>query len=359
MKMKQTEIYSMLRGNSDSALDELFTEADEIRRRSVGGDVHLRGLIEFSNECDSHCLYCGLRRENRSLQRYTMTIDEIVGCAGRAEAFGYGTVVLQSGESFSTSVQWLADVICEIKRNTQLAVTLSIGEKTGRELETWRKAGADRYLIRFETSNEDLYARLHPHSKGGLAGRLGVLKILRELGYEIGSGVQVGLPGQTYESLARAIAMFAELDLDMIGCGPYITGPDTHLIQNLDKFAAPPGQQVPASELMAYKVIALARIVCPKTNIPSTTALATLNKTGGYELGLSRGANVIMPNVTTPKYRELYSIYPAKAGTVQNENYHNIFHERITAAGRTVGTGPGASQNYLLPGLLNNHRTTK
>ncbi len=349
--MKQTEISSWLRENDASAIDDLFTRADEVRLRSVGNDVHLRGLIEFSNECESHCLYCGLRAENRSLPRYTMTRDEIVECAKQAQSLGYGTVVLQSGENDSTSVEWLADVIREIKKSTALAVTLSIGEKARQELEIFRKAGADRYLMRFETSDAELYERLHPNSKGGLAGRLAVLKILRELGYEIGSGVQVGLPGQTYESLAGDIAMFAELDLDMIGCGPYIDSPDTALSKHPDKFAAAPGQQVPASELMAYKVIALARIVCPKANIPSTTAVATLNKTAGYELGLSRGANVIMPNVTPKKYRELYAIYPAKVGMEQNESYHDTFRQRIINAGRTVGVGPGTSKNYLSSSL--------
>ena len=347
--MKPSKIILWLRENDPARLAELWREADDVRRRSVGDDVHLRGLIEFSNHCARRCAYCGLRAPNPNVPRYRMSEEEILACARQAVAFGYGTVVLQSGEDPGTGADWMAGLIRKIKAETPLAVTLSLGERSPEDLAAWREAGADRYLLRFETSHPDLYHRIHPpRPDQARSDRLALLRTLRELGYEVGSGVMIGIPGQTYDDLAQDVALFAKLDLDMIGSGPYLAHPDTPLGSGELGCVVPDDGQVPADELTAYKVIALTRLVCPRANVPSTTALATLNAADGRELGLARGANVVMPNLTPSRYRTWYEIYPGKACVHETADHcHACLRRRIEAIGRSVATGRGDSPNYL------------
>jgi len=345
--MTHDEILSWLRESNEARLATLWQLADQARQVHVGGEVHLRGLIEISNHCIRLCGYCGLRAPNRKVTSYRMTREETAACVRQAVALGYGTVVLQSGEDPGLTRAWVADLVHWIKSETPLAVTLSLGERDQAELAAWREAGADRYLLRFETSNERLYTRIHPARPGGPANRLELLKCLAVLGYEVGSGVMIGIPGQTYDDLARDIALFAELDLDMIGCGPYLVHPDTPLGSPGNWRVLPGEEQVPANERMTYKVIALARLVCPRANIPSTTALATLNREAGRELGLVRGANVVMPNLTPPGYRQLYEIYPGKACLHETaEACQDCLQGRIASLGRKIGSGRGDSPNY-------------
>ncbi|MHB1037174.1 MAG: [FeFe] hydrogenase H-cluster radical SAM maturase HydE [Pirellulales bacterium] len=343
--MNRSEILHWLRESDDRRLEVLWRLADDARRRNVGDAVHLRGLVEFSNHCRRRCHYCGLRADHAAVRRYRMTADEILACARQAVVLGYGTVVLQSGEDPGMSAEWLAQVVRRIKRETPLAVTLSVGERTPEELALWRAAGADRYLLRFETSNAALYERIHPSLPGEPSDRFALLAELRRLGYEVGSGVMIGIPGQTLEDLARDIELFAELDLDMIGVGPYIPHPATPLAEAAAQ-GEPGEDQAPNTEQMTYKVVALARLVAPLANIPSTTALATLNLAQGRELGLMRGANVIMPNLTPPEYRAAYEIYPAKACLAETaERCGNCVEARIASIGRSVGVGRGDSLN--------------
>jgi biotin synthase len=346
--MNRNKILQWLRESDQDRLGELWQQADTERRRNVGEAVYLRGLIEFSNYCGRLCHYCGLRADNRQLKRYRMTAEEIVGCARRAVEFGYGTVVLQSGEDYGIDVEWMADVVRRIKAETPLAVTLSLGERREEELLEWRRAGADRYLLRFETSNERLYRQIHPPIGGREENRIGILRLLRRIGFEVGSGVMIGIPGQTYEDLANDLELFRELDLDMIGVGPFLPHPETPLGRGEEAAAAPDGEQAPNTELMTYKMVALARLMCPRANIPSTTALATLNRENGRELGLSRGANIIMPNLTPAEYRCLYEVYPAKACLFETaEACQSCIAGRILALGRTVGVGRGDSPNRM------------
>jgi biotin synthase len=341
------EIAAWLRETDEARLEELWRRADLVRQQAVGGQVHLRGLIEISNHCIRLCGYCGLRVDNRELPRYRMTADEIMACVHEGACFGYGTVVLQAGEDPGIASDWMADVVRRIKAESSLAVTLSLGERERDELKLWREAGADRYLLRFETSNRQLFEQIHPPRHGKTCDRIAMLAMLRELGYEVGSGVMIGIPGQTYDDLAADIDLFRTLDLDMIGVGPFILHPDTPLGDPQQQPAAPPGEQAPASELMTYKVIALARLVCPRANIPSTTALATLNRRNGRELGLVRGANIIMPNLTPPKYRVHYEIYPNKACIQESAGMcHQCMETRVENIGRTTGSGRGDSPNY-------------
>jgi biotin synthase len=336
-----------LRETDESRLAELWRLADQTRQRYVGGDVYLRGLIEFSNHCVRLCGYCGLRAPNQQIKRYRMSEDEILDCARHAVQYGYGTVVLQSGEDLVVTGSWLADVIRRIKAETPLAVTLSLGERSDADFRLWREAGADRYLLRFETSNRALYERIHPARPGETSVRVAILRRLREFGYEIGSGVMVGIPGQTHGDLARDIELFGELQLDMIGVGPFLAHPNTPLGETTAGQNVQPEDQVASDEQMTYKVVALTRLMCPRANIPSTTALATLNTKQGRELGLVRGANVVMPNLTPPKYRVLYEIYPNKACISETaETCNSCLHGRIASIGRTVGMGRGDSPNY-------------
>jgi biotin synthase len=345
--MEKNEIHNWLREQNPDRLDQLWQQADLTRQQVVGDAVHLRGLIEISNHCVRQCEYCGLRSNRKTLQRYRMDEQEIMRCVAQAVEFGYGTVVIQAGEDYGIKTQWLADIINRIKSQTPLAVTLSMGERPVEDLRTWRQAGADRYLLRFETSDPRLYQKIHPPQPSQTWDRLDLLTELRKLGYEVGSGVMIGIPGQTFDSLAVDIDMFRRLDLDMIGVGPYISHPDTPLARRQPSPDLPPEDQVPNSELMVYKVIALARIVCPEANIPSTTALATINIASGRELGLSRGANVVMPNLTPTKYRQLYEIYPDKACIHETAGHcHNCLQQRIESLGRHIATGPGGRDHH-------------
>lgn len=345
--MRRTEIIDWFREERPEELSRLFKTANRVRRENVGSDVHLRGLIEFSNNCRRNCSYCGIRAPNRKVARYRMCADEILDCVGAAVRLGYGTVVLQSAEDPELDAEWMADLIRRVKTQTEMSVTLSLGERTEAELALWRWAGADRYLLRFETSNQNLYRRFHPSLPGSDSDRLGLLVVLRSLGYETGSGILVGLPGQTFEDLARDISLFCELDLDMIGVGPYIPHPDTPLGRSWKEHCAPVECQVPNTEYMAYKVLALTRLVCPQANIPATTAVAVLNRCAGFELGLSRGANVIMPNLTPMHYRKMYDIYPGKSCVFDEpDSAFARLRYRILNQGRGVGRGRGDSPNY-------------
>lgn len=351
--LQKPDILKWLRTEDSRELEELWRAADAARKQNVGDAVHLRGLLEISNHCIRRCGYCGLNAGNRELTRYRMSREEILACVATAVEYGYGTVVIQAGEDYGIARDWLAGIVREIKQETDLAVTLSMGERPIGDLKAWRQAGADRYLLRFETSSPSLYERVHPSDGGQRPGRIELLQILRELGYEIGSGVMIGIPGQSLSSLADDILLFRALDLDMIGVGPFIPHPQT-VLGSPDSLVAPDADQVPNTEMMVYKGIALARLVCPQANIPSTTALATINTESGREKGLSRGANVVMPNLTPTKYRALYEIYPGKACINETAvQCRYCLEGRIASIGRRVGQGPGSRSGQVNAEIVN------
>jgi biotin synthase len=345
--MKRSDILFWLLEEDESRLDTLWAEADRVRHEHVGDEVHLRGLIELSNYCRRDCHYCGIRAARR-IERYRMTEDEVMDSARLAVRLEYGTVVLQSGEDPGLTRESITRLVRRIKTETPLAVTLSLGERSREELAEWRAAGADRYLMKHETSDAELFRRIHPDCGTEVSDRIALLEAAKGMGYEAGSGVMVGIPGQSFESLADDIMLFHDLDLEMIGCGPFVPHPDTPLgsLQsatcNLKSEMVGPQTQVPATDLMTTKVVALTRLACPDANIPSTTALATVNKEHGRELGLTRGANVWMPNLTPLKYRKLYEIYPGKAAVIDTaEQYHENLLATLAALGRRPGKGPG------------------
>ena len=234
-------------------------------------------------------------------------------------------------------------VVRAIKAETGAAITLSLGERSEADLRAWREAGADRYLLRFETTDAALYRRIHPDLPGTVSDRIGQLLRMRDMGYEIGTGVMVGIPGQTWDTLANDIWTFRDYDMDMIGIGPYLSDPRTPLAGSLGaELAAPPSEQVPNDELTTLKAVALTRLVCPDTNIPSTTALSILDPSAGRANGLCRGANVVMPNLTPPEYRVLYQIYPGKAAVHETADALTVsVIALIDGLGRTTASGPG------------------
>lgn len=336
-------------------LADLWRMADTTRRENVGEDVHLRGLVEISNFCIRQCAYCGLRAPNMQLQRYRMMEEEIMECARKAWKLGCGTLVLQGGEDPGLTRKAVGAVVRRIKEETPLAVTLSLGERLFDDLAHWRRAGADRYFIRFETSDTELYRRIHPSLPSRSSDRLAILEALKEMGYETGSGIMIGIPGQHVHSLVEDLLLFRSLDLDMIGVGPYLPHPETPL----GRTGAPSSQsfsdQVLNSETMVYKVMALSRLLCPEANIPVTTGLATLNREGGYEQGLQRGGNVIMPGITPLHFGRNYEIYPGKVRFLEITSAVEEIKKRIRSIGRTVGSGPGERQRHVrgtLPGRV-------
>ncbi len=347
--LDHTALTGWLRETDRATLERLWARADRVRAAHVGDAVHLRGLVEISNHCVRQCLYCGIRACSPGLTRYRMTPAEALECANDARRFGYGTVVLQSGEDPGWTRDGVADLIGRIKAETGLAVTLSLGERDDEDLRAWKAAGADRYLLRFETSDPWLYRHIHPSLPGTVSDRVAQLLRMREMGYEIGSGIMVGIPGQTWDILARDIELFRDLDIDMIGIGPFLPSPRTPLGGEVAaRLRASEAEQVPNTEQVTLKVVALTRLMCPEANLPSTTALATIDPATGRELGLVRGANIVMPNLTPPAYRVLYEIYPGKACIHETaEACRECLAGRIRAIGRHVGTGPGGRRDHL------------
>ncbi len=365
--VSRDEIIEAFRVRNPEHLARLRARANQVRAERVGEMVHLRGLIEISNHCCRNCLYCGVRAERREIVRYRMTIDEILSAAAKAVEYGYGTVVLQAGEDAGISDEQIAEIVAAIKERYTLAVTLSLGERPDSVFQRWCQAGADRYLLRVETTNPRLFGAIHPHTPGSgfpkTTDRAAMLRRLRSMGYEIGSGVMIGLPGQTAEDLADDLAFFQELDLDMIGTGPYLPHPRTPLgiVAELYARGGRPGSRiweemvqqtgftypvseetVPATNIMGLTMIALTRLTCPEANIPSTTAIATLDGRYGRISGLQSGANVIMPNLTPMRYRPLYEIYPNKAAKNEEaRETHEIALRQIAEANRIPGVGPG------------------
>ncbi len=323
-----TELVSLISSTDESIWQKVYAVADQIRQEYVGDDVHLRGLLEFSNICKRNCSYCGLRKNNRDQIRYRMQPSDIIEQAQRIASYGIKTVVLQSGEDAFYSLDMLTHIIRSIKQTADIAITLSIGERTKDDYRTLREAGADRYLLRHETASKELYEKLHPDSK--YEERIRCIEDLFDVGFQVGIGSMVGLPGQTAGDLAEDILLIQKYQPDMIGIGPFIPHQDT-----------PIGQADSGTIEDTLKIVSLARIVCPTAHIPATTATGTIDYYG-REKALHAGANVVMPNFTPQSYRVHYNIYPNKR-CIDEEGHKCNFCIRamIVREGRTVGTGYG------------------
>ncbi|AGK97821.1 [FeFe] hydrogenase H-cluster radical SAM maturase HydE [Clostridium pasteurianum] len=323
--LTKAEIIAILKDSQYN--QELFDSADKIRKKYMGDEVHLRGLIEFSNICKRNCMYCGLRAGNKNVKRYRLMPDEIIELARKGTEYGYRTFVLQSGEDEFYTVDKMKYIISNIKK-MNAAVTISIGEKTYEEYKAYREAGADRYLIRIETTDKKLYEAMDPFMSH--ENRKRCLSDLKKLGYEVGSGCLVGLPNQNIGSLAEDILFFKEIGADMIGIGPFIPNADTPLKDEMG-----------GEFYLSLKVMALTRLLLKDINIPATTAMETLNKNGRI-IALQSGANVVMPNITEGEYRELYALYPGKI-CINDTPAHcrSCITGKITTIGRTIGKNKG------------------
>jgi biotin synthase len=327
---------------------KLAAAADDARKKHIGDEVHLRALIEFSNYCKQNCVYCGLRRDNRLLQRYRIEPEEISDLAKKAKSYGYKTIVLQSGEDPYYDVEKMALIISSIKK-LDMALTLSIGEKTYEEYKAYKEAGADRYLLRIETTDEELYAEYDPGMS--LENRKRCLSNLKELGYEVGSGIIVGLPGQTIESIAKDILYLKSIPVDMAGIGPFIYNPNTPVYNGRvqsSEFRVQITKNSKYNFELSLKVMAVLRLLMPDINIPATTAMESIDPNGRI-IALQSGANVVMPNATEGERRKQYEIYPGKICISDTPSKCRFCIEaKIMSIGRTVSRSKGNSKSFKI-----------
>jgi len=297
-----------LRKPDEKAL--VFDKAAEIRKEAIGNKVYLRGLVEYSNTCRKNCFYCGIRASNNNVERYEVNEEEVLACAQHAYDHGYGSFVLQSGERTSAAfIKKIGKILEGIKKlsDGKLGITLSCGEQTIETYQYWYDCGAHRYLLRFESSDSDLYYTIHPQDKLHQFGnRMLALKQLREVGYQVGSGMMIGLPGQTFLNLADDLMLLQKLDVDMVGMGPYIEHAETPLYQ-FQKDLIPKAERLE----LALLTIAVLRILMKDINIATATALDSLSS-DGREKAIKAGANILMPNLTPVNYRENYFLYDNK-----------------------------------------------
>ena len=335
--LNRNDLLAILGAKAVGDIEIIRHAAETVLLEQCGPQVYLRGLVESSNACSCDCLYCGIRKSNQRVNRYTLTVDQMVACARTCADLGYGSMVIQSGErSDRKFIDLTFEAVRRIKRETRseaqpegLGVTLCIGQQSR---ETYRRlfdAGAHRYLLRIETTNPVLFAGIHPGDQT-FESRLECLSLLRDIGYQVGTGVMIGLPGQTLEDLADDILFYKKHDIDMIGMGPFIPDPETPL----GRESCP---DVAERVRLALLMIAATRLKLRDVNIASTTALQTLDPIG-REKGLQFGANVIMPQVTPLNVRKDYQLYPGKSCLEENaRECQSCLGMRIAFAGRTIG----------------------
>ena len=345
-QLQADELVTLLSITDETELQALYDCAYFFKEQYVGKVAYFRGIIECSNICMKDCYYCGIRKSNSKVDRFLMDEDEIFKEAVWAYEAEYGSCVIQSGERQDENyIAMIERVVKRIKEATggKLGITLSLGEQTQETYQRWRDAGAHRYLLRIETTNPDLYAKIHPEDHS-LEERKECLAALRRTDYQVGTGFMMGLPGQTMEDLANDILFLKKIDIDMVGMGPYIPHSDT-----------PMGEEVPAytdeqkkdALKLGLKMIAVTRIVMKDINIAAATALQALEYTG-REQGLRCGANVIMPNVTETDFRPKYQLYDNKPCTDENSSMcRGCLSGRIKGIGETVGFNEwGDSKHY-------------
>lgn len=313
MELDRGKIVDLLNEKDPLVISRLFDEAYRTKVENVGESVYLRGLIEISNICRKNCLYCGIRSDNSAVVRYQLSNDDVLGAAKFALDAGYGSIVIQGGErqdkEFVKNIKRLIKKIKRLSRKNPLGITLSLGEQPIEVYEDWFDAGAHRYLLRIETSNEELYNMIHPSGDlHSFNSRVQALLNLKYIGYQVGTGVMIGLPFQTTEHLADDLLFFRDFDIDMCGMGPYLEHSQTPMWA-LRNNILPPEERL----TLSLKMVALLRLMMPDINIAATTAMQTLHPEG-REMAVMAGANVIMPNMTIQDVRANYQIYENKPG---------------------------------------------
>lgn len=308
--LSKSDLVTLLSVKSPEATRMILDKAYQVKTETVGRKVYLRGLIELTNICAKNCLYCGIRAANTKVERYTLSTDEVLQAAEFAWKNGFGSLVIQTGEQVSKAfTNTVEDLLVRIheKTNHELTITLSCGEQDLEVYKRWKNAGADRFLLRIETTNRALYYKIHPQDENhSFEKRIEALKNLQLAGFQAGTGVMIGLPEQTIEDLADDLIFFKTMDIDMIGMGPFIEHADTPLYDKTH-LLWPADERFRISLLM----LSLARITMPDINLASSTALETLDSLGRQK-GLLAGANVVMPNLTPVTSRKKYLLYNNK-----------------------------------------------
>ncbi len=334
--LNRDDLIELLGTNDKNDISAIYAKAYQRKLCEVGKKVYFRGIIELSNICDKDCYYCGIRKSNDNVERFKITKEEIVQSAIWAYENNYGSIVLQSGELQNAHfANFIEEILLEIKEktNAKLGVTLSLGEQSDEVYKRWFNAGAHRYLLRIETTNAELYAKLHPVDHK-FEDRKECLQRLKRLGYQVGTGVMIGLPYQTIAHLADDIIFFKENDIDMIGMGPYIPHNETPLAAKMPFFDNKTGEK---QLEMGLKMIAITRLYLKDVNIAATTALQALHPKG-REQGLQAGANIIMPNVTDTKYRASYQLYDNKPCLDENSTMcRSCLSKRVDSIGEEIG----------------------
>lgn len=334
-----SDIIALLSLTDENDIEQLRAAAEAKLLAERGDAVFFRGLIEFSNLCTADCYYCGIRSSNHAVARYQLTEQQMVDAALWCAHEGYASIVLQSGERRDAAfVDFVERVVCAIKEQSRsstlpngLGITLCVGEQSEESYRRFFAAGAHRYLLRIESTSETLFARIHPPVQK-LSDRVSCLKVLKKIGYLVGTGVMIGLPGQTIEDLARDILFFREHAIDMIGMGPYIAHSQTPLAAEAARYGMAPDDAF----MLALKMIAVTRLVLHNVNIAATTALQSI-KSDGREWGLRYGANVVMPQLTPTEVRKEYLLYEGKPCIDENaEQCRNCLTRRIESVGRVV-----------------------
>ena len=299
MLFSDKELREILLSEDQDFLEELYKEARETAKSTFSNKIYIRALIEFSNYCKEGCYYCGINRNKSSVHRFRLTKDEIYSAAETAYEAGFRTFVLQGGEDAHFTDEAFAEIISYLKKNYDAAITLSLGVRSYEAYKLFKEAGADRFLLRHETADADVFRKLHP-SDQSLERRLKAIYELKILGYQVGTGFMVAAPFTNHESHIKDIKLIREIDPAMIGIGPFIPSKGT-------RFEAYPAGTVE----LTRKLLAILRIEHPKALIPSTTALNTISETGRIK-GILSGANVIMPNVSPKFARDNYNLYDGK-----------------------------------------------
>ncbi len=332
---------------NDADMLLLLEKGKKIKQEYVSNKVFLRGLVELSNTCVKNCLYCGIRCENTKIQRYFLNDDEVLEAVRFALDHNFPSLVLQSGERTDTAfVNRITLLLEKIRKysNTPIGITLSMGEQSEEVYRRWFDAGANRYLLRIEATNPNLYKKIHPtDTLHDYQKRINSLYLLKKLGYQTGTGVMIGLPFQTLDDLAQDLLFFKKIDIDMVGMGPYVEHPDTPLFQHQAQLLSKEDRMN-----LSLKMIAILRIMMKDINIAAATALQSLDDLG-REKALNAGANVIMPNLTPEKYREGYKLYENKPST--HEEAHDTttaLENRILSTGDTIAYGEqGDSKHFI------------
>ncbi|EKD29092.1 MAG: hypothetical protein ACD_79C00073G0001 [uncultured bacterium] len=333
-ELLNNEILYLLDLTDKDDLELLYNTAYKIKKKYVGEKVYLRGIVELSNYCIKDCYYCGIRKSNAKIRRFIMKEEEILKAAEFAFKVGYGSIVLQSGERQDKQfVEFIEDILIKIKKMSagKLGITLSLGEQDEKTFLRWFNAGARRYLLRIETSNSSLYKKIHPLDHD-FDKRKQCLNSLKKIGYQVGTGVLIGIPYQTLDHLLEDLIFFKKTDVDMIGMGPYVVHEDTPLGEKACELFNSDAQLE-----LGLKMIALARIILKDVNIASTTALQALDPLG-REKGLKAGANIIMPNITDMEYRKDYQLYNNKPCINEDPVLcQGCLESRIKSIGEEIG----------------------